>query len=443
MKVYSRQKIDKILFNLLLILLFFNIIFSEEIKTCPKNKPILISGECYLQFCTEAQFNLKQCIKANSIIETQWLNNIITFGEYNYRYLTFGSYSSGDMVIQTTSFPTSTKRIFFGLQQNGRPLFTKNNKETHFYYKTTNEGQYELEGFVIKSSDSTNNGKEYFLSFSKLDGYAEIYDFKNDRVYTKQVANFTGVDRVKTYRHAITPLFGSTSSSTNYYYIVGVYGSTSSNSNEIFVYFHKHIFSSINNFGLTRTYNTNNIKIFENAYGKDISCFQTASGYIICFYLILTSNNKKNFYLHKFDNNLSNEKTTTFETNYFVDKLFYKCIHLSGDIGIFSSYYKYSDSNIYPFLLFKEFKNNQFKDYLSSAYSDSKLVIQKTDFSNILFLTDLIKINDNKIAFVSPSQNREILNIIIIHIFGNKNIKRRYYSIKLYALYHYKILSDL
>ena len=137
MSLNNGTKFYKTLFNLILSLRFFILIFSEEIETCPKNKPILISGECSLAYCSKAQFNLQQCIKANSIIETQWLNNIIIFGELNYRYLAFGSYSSGDMVVQTTRFPTSTKRIFYGLQQNGRPLFTNktDNKETNIYYK--------------------------------------------------------------------------------------------------------------------------------------------------------------------------------------------------------------------------------------------------------------------------------------------------------------------
>ena len=40
-------------------------------------------------------------------------------------------------------------------------------------------GQYEMEGIVIKSSETHSKGTEYFFSFSKLDEYAEIFDFDN------------------------------------------------------------------------------------------------------------------------------------------------------------------------------------------------------------------------------------------------------------------------
>ena len=55
----------------------------------------------------------------------------------------------------------------------------------------------------------------------------------------------------------------------------------------------------------------------------------------------------------------------------------------------------------------------------------------------------MIKINDNKIIFVSTVQSKDKLYIILINIFGNKQIKIRYYLIELYALYHLAIYKDL
>ena len=144
--------------------------------------------------------------------------------------------------------------------------------------------------------------------------------------------------------------------------------------------------------------------------------------------------------------NFSNDKIFQIKSNLEIEKLFCKCIYLKGEIGIFSSFYNYSE--IYPFFLFKEFNNDNFEDYLPNTHNESKIIIRKNYFSTIqnftsLLLNDLIKISDNKIVFISASENTEILYIIIFNIFGEKKIKIRYYSIAIYALYHHKILKDL
>ena len=445
MNANNKQSNYIIIFHLILILLIFKFISSEE-NSCPKNKPILLSGQCNLTYCSKEDFASNKCKIANSIIETQWLNNIIRFGDINYRYLSFGSFSSGDILIETTCYPKTENRLFYGLKQNGRPLFSikSSNQETAHYTMIGQKenGQYEMEGSVIKLSEANNEETEYFFSFSKLKGYAEIFDFENDNVYYKQVESFTGVNSVKTYKHAIIPL---STTSNDYYYIMGFIGSTSSSSSSSSIYFQKHIFNSINNFETTTTYSSEYLRT-DNGYGKGISCFQGTSGVIICFYLT-SEGSQILFKLHKFENNLSNQVILPLNCNVDtdVDKMFYKCIHLKGNVGIFSSYYKYT--NINPFFLFKEFKNGNFTDYLPSIYTDSKIIINKNDYYyNNLLLSDLIKINDNKVVFVSSSQNKEILHLIIFNIFGENEetkIKIRYYSISLYALYHHKILSDL
>ena len=113
-------------FNLLFICSILNVGATE----CPKDKPILIDGECKLEYCTEDQFNSKYCQINNTIVKTQWINNIIIFGEHPFRYLGFGSFSDGSFVIETTPYPEQPKRKFFGLKRNGRPFFTdKTNNE--------------------------------------------------------------------------------------------------------------------------------------------------------------------------------------------------------------------------------------------------------------------------------------------------------------------------
>ena len=58
-------------------------------------------------------------------------------------------------------------------------------------------------------------------------------------------------------------------------------------------------------------------------------------------------------------------------------------------------------------------------------------------------MNDIIRITENKIAFLTTLNNQETLYIIIFHLYGDRKVKIRYYSIKLYALYHHKILLDM
>ena len=222
--INNYKKSSKFLLLLIKILFFIKSI-EAEITECPRDKPISKLNDCKLDYCSKAQFDSKDCEIKNSIIETQWLNNIIVIGDQSYRYINFGTYSNGDMVIESTCYPGKTKRMFYGLKQNGRPFFiNKNNNEETPYYSVNVEGQdellgnFEAEGIIIKDS---NNGKEYFFSVSKLGCYAEIFDFDNDKVYYKKVSVFSSYLYVNSLRNS---LFSFPTTDLNYYYFFGFTG---------------------------------------------------------------------------------------------------------------------------------------------------------------------------------------------------------------------------
>ena len=74
------------------IFLFFSIIKSS-LTECSRDKPILKNGSCRLEYCSDLDFESKECIINNSIIKTQWINNIMLIGDKFYRYINFGSFS--------------------------------------------------------------------------------------------------------------------------------------------------------------------------------------------------------------------------------------------------------------------------------------------------------------------------------------------------------------
>ena len=434
-------------FNLFLHMIFL-LIIKNVINDCPKNAPILISGQCQLKHCSKAELDSGYCNINNTFIKTQWLNNIIQIGGLNYRYINIASYSNGDMVIETTCYPGEPKRYFYGLKRNGRPFFTKkySQEETPYYLKETydqqtyHKGKYEAEAIVIKSSESgEKNGKEYFLSVSKLDCYAELFDFKNDKIYYKTVDQFTQLSNIKTFRHAFFPYKNY---NNNYYYFFGFTSDTNPDINQnLVINFQKHIFSSITSFS-TRQSLFENTQTIQNGYGKIISSFQTPSGLIICFFLIKTD--KIYFNIRKYDVGFTNPIDYKFESNIPIEEIFYKCIHLKGEIGAFS-YYKYIDYIPYPFILFKEFnkETQSFDNFLPNKYVNSEIALKVDEFFFPVLLNDFIKINDNKICLVNVLTDRETVYIILFNIFGEKQIKIRYYSIPTFSLYNYKILFDL
>ena len=54
-------------------------------------------------------------------IASQWLNNIICIGEKDFAYVNLATLSKGDMIVETTAIPGSSKRKFYGIKSDGGP----------------------------------------------------------------------------------------------------------------------------------------------------------------------------------------------------------------------------------------------------------------------------------------------------------------------------------
>ena len=78
---------------------------SEEKKiidneVCPKDKPIKIKNEgCFLTYCLPKEFEDKNCIISNSIIKSQWMNNIQRFGEGNLIKISLDYGNNGELFL--------------------------------------------------------------------------------------------------------------------------------------------------------------------------------------------------------------------------------------------------------------------------------------------------------------------------------------------------------
>ena len=436
--IYKKEDNISSIALFLLIYISFNFISIKSQETdCPKDNPIFISDECKLQYCSEEQFASEQCIIRNEIIKTQWLNNIIIIGDKNYRYINFGSYSNGDMVIQTTGYPGNYTRKFYGIKNNGRPFFMKDSKETPYYTKDIPEGSsgiFEAQSIIVRASD---NGEEYFFCFSKHECGAEMIDLKNGNVYRTNVATFTNSNEVSSHKSSIIPITSTISG--EYHYLLAFFGKKNYDSNHS-IFLKKYKFTTSCS-GFYREITSIQI---ENPFGNIISCFETVNKIIICCYMTIDGSSSFFLNIRKYSNELREDVTHTFPVYLKNGKedvdLFYKCIHLKDEIGVFAYHKLINGINYQPDLIFFEFYNNNFQNYLSGQNSIS---ININNLQYTLLLNDLIKINSNKICFSSVSNDKETIHIVILNLFGEKKIKTRYYSIPSFILYRYKIVLDI
>ena len=364
--------------------------------------------------------------------------NIIQLGGENFRYNHFSLNSKGDMIIDTTANPGSNERRFFGLKKNGRGyFFDENNIETPyrslFAENLENENQQKLEGesnFIILSNQNFNEIKEYLISFSKLDNYMELYNFDTNEISTEKTSIIFGNNITSN----VSTFFKSESkidNKTNYYiaYIHEV-------NNEYKFYFLRCYFTSTNlkNKGYHR--DTGNRK---STINKAItSCFETEQKKIACFYQ--KNNLKYTIVTIDEDFNNTSQNYTTIATASEDINTFFKAIHFKKEIGAFIYYINITD--IYPIFSLKYCSEEDNIFYNYKNYEE--IIVNKMSFNSNAMMNDIIKVEDNKICFISISSDKNSLIIVIFNTYNEDNyMSIRYYSNDMYNLYRNKFFNDL
>ena len=426
-KLIQEKYLEKIhsIIKIITLLYLINPIINQN---CERELPILKGGNCVLEYCTKHEFKNKTCVKDNQIVKTQWLNNIIWVGDKDFIYINFANNSNGDMVIETTSYPSSEKRIFYGIKKDGNPFFKDNN-----FFNSINvsdqagnreKGRFEGEIFFAKT---TNEKKEYLVSIGKNNQYVEVYDFNNNGVLSQMSSS---------------SLFGRT--------IIGLRGSVINyelNENSFIIYG----FISNNIFCLKKMQftsgniiNNNPIKgefVSENIIlGNSASCFMTDSKYIVCLYVLKTLLFEYGFFnLIAIDQNFVKQTTLPLIYKMVSDfSYFYKCFHLKGETGVFIFYYDGLLTMLQtPIIMIKTYDSNHkiFIDYLPTI---PFITLSQENYNNDGLLNDIIKISDEKICFTSTSNDKDKLYIALIKILDTSKVVIRYYSIEIYSLNHYR-----
>ena len=420
-----KQIIIKILFFLHL----FKIILSE----CYRDTPIRLRNDtCVLQYCTKEEYDSNECTINNTIIKTQFPNRVIIIGEEKFRYINFITLSNGDMIIETSEYRGTNKRIFFGLKKNGRYYFNKNNsnEEPFKYLMADNETEFKYES---GNAIFINEGKEYFVSFGRLDTYTEMFDFDNDKIISEQTKNIIRHENKNMRTNLII-----INKDRNTFIYSGIYEENDKVS-ALVVKFNLILKSN------KLSFSDKTEKVTEYCFGEIGSCFLTETNNLtICFYGYNKNGEEANSLILVYDQNFKKVDIiyhTLPDINLYA---YFYSLFFREDAGIFIYYKTISEIN-YPVIFFAQYdlEEKSFKDYFSI---NNEIVLDKYIFCTGYNLNELIKISVNKIALITGSINLETLFIVILNIFeinGINNIKIRYYSVEMFKLFNYKISEDI
>ena len=367
-----------------------------------------------------------------SFSHSQQINKIIQLGESGLRYSHFSFNSHGDMIVDTTSFPVNNKRHFFGLRRNGKSYFKNTDNSESSYYTMildNSKGRIEGESFFIKlsSTDSNVHGKELICGISKRGQeergyYVEIYNLE-DKNYTQYIT-LEMFGKITSESFVITK--APDESDSNYYYLVSYIAESSS---KYYNYIRKIYFSFENSQG----YVLSKEFVEEEGQHRLISGFYTEKSIYICTYLSAhTVIRVKAFN----DSNFNQvEKSLVYKPSSFGEKIFFKGIHLKGEIGFFI-YFKTKNIQYLSFSILQCNNELQMETYLNYVEID----INDRTFNSDWLLNDIVKLNNFQICYISIDPDKKIFQLVIFTLYKNDILMNmRYYDIDMWNSHRMRI----
>ena len=421
--------------NLLIFLfkfiLYLNIIKYSILSRCEnREQPFYKYNSYCASSCTREEVKNNVCKIENDIIKIQWLNNIIHIGGRGCAYVSLAVSEKNNLYFLTTSYPPSNERSFYLLDNEGYGIINKDNPQTTIEINDPGKlGRYESEGYVIKLYESDDD-KEYFISMSKAGQYIESYDFIGNENYFGKLEYVFSLHNIYSIIgvHLKLKLANNENKNT---YLIGIlaYYYDIEGNGEPNLFLSKTNFTSININNTLPIYEFKKIKVSES---KIVSCFETNSNYIMCFF----ENDQHLYTIIVFDYELTEKKQLPIAngiTNSNENEYFFYCIHFFNDSGVFA----YFDSNNEITFEFRRyFSNNNtianhFSQYinikLNAALSHKKIT-----------LCDMIKVKDKHFYFAGASTNRDALIIISIFNYNEENLSIRLYKVNMKYMYEYE-----
>ena len=357
-----------------------------------------------------------------TIINSHWLNHFITLGINNDAYVNMETYSNGDLIVQINEYPESATRKFFGITYDGKPLFS--NEQYFASILTENEVGSSSDTIISDTSIVIFNGnKSEYLNAIIKGKYFEIYDLKFNGLIEQQSIG----DNLPSSQYS--PIFSKTYYYNNQYKVLTGYISSDKN-----FYMKSFIFDNdfVNN--VKNILISNNIQPYFQAV--ICNCFITELVNIICF--TQTPNNHNNLLIYAYNESLIEQANLDLEYTLDPNKGYYiDCIHLKKEIGVFI-YFK-QNQDLYPYIIFKQY-NPSTKSI--SDYTIPDIYLNNYRVKHKILLNDIVKIDENKICFISADGNKENLFIYLISIINDISYCLRCYKLEIYNNYNFKFFTN-
>ena len=383
-------------YRLILIIYFVSLIKIID-NQCNKDNPILVNGECKNIYCTEEQFQNKECIIANTNIKIQWINKITSLGLESYSSLAPIEMPNKDIIFITYSNYLHQIHLY-GLKYLGQPYNNDYFMELSFDYP------YGLSAVGLKIDDIQN-----LLICDKHK--CILYDIENKIYYEQNFYKFLK------YENDLSVNFVDSISIIN----------IDNNNKILFGYLSDSIDLSIINIrdkSLNSldgyTINEGNKKNIEQKLYTP-SCFITDNQLIECLYI-----QNLDYVVAIYDISLNYKNSIILDICSYISILPYekiqtpvKSIHLKGEIGVFSYYIKTKSGFSSPlFLQINELYLNE-----DSQYAFNSVINHPQSIFNITMKDDntlgdhqhhnvnnpefLTKITNNKFSYAYFYQNYE------------------------------------
>ena len=433
-KIFSKS-----LLNNLKLVLILQILASFNMDTCTNRDSPLLKGTNCLNTCSQSDILSQVCKVDNEIIRTQWLNNIIYISPEDYRYINIALSESNSIYIIVSSWHGSNERYLYILDNEGYGFFEGvDGNKTPFkkieINDSSSKGRFESNAFTVKLYSQADE-KEYLLSISKGDQYAELYDLYSNNFYFKSIETVFGeLHDVFSY---VTAHLKFTTSDNKNTYLLGLLATEYPRDGvkDRYFYLKKLNFNSLNIQSSNPTIQTQKIL---SSYSQMISCFETSTSLIIiCFH----KNSANKYVVIAYDNSLNLLKNTSIADADEENDHFYKCAHFFGETGVFS--YFTHDTHLLKFE-FKTYTGGAIVNYYENVPS---LIIQNDTlnltFNRFLTLNDIAKVKDKKIYYGGISEDKEILYVISIINYSEEKFVVRIYSFNTYKLLDYRVYFDL
>ena len=415
---------------------------DNQDEQCPKEKPIFKNNKCQLVYCTDDEFDKKECEILNKYIKTQWLNNYHIFDKNPTVHALYDQNEEGDLFFLSHKEENiNIHRFLFAFNSKGMGLLYNNLDNKYISFKETS---YEHPDYLEKIKHIKISSEDYLLSFLK-DKIIYLYNYNKEKYYQIELFPYIpySFDSLQKIRNK-----------EDIYFMSYIYCTTKYIYDDCYISLNYYKIDNINNFIIESSYDKNNeenkIKVH---YKSKLTCIENTNYFIQCIYSEL-KNDTNTYILSLFSHDdLSLKSSFILENNFKFEPKFDTMIELRDNFFIIA--YSVDDNIIH--VLFKKITLDINKNYiLEDFFKDIEYInINEDSIYDInggnAFRNNLVKINDNEfIMLVNDFKNNDgyanvnsRLIIIVFKLYNfDRNIILRHYIID-FTLYNIFIEGDL